>query len=263
MKRFVRIPPPRGYPAAGESFRASTLDFAQGHFPRVRCACGTGSMRPACAAHLVGRRGARLTLRAARRHRKDFDIATDATPEELQNDMFRNCRLIGRRLRLASRVRQRDRRVRDVPRASSDDGSGEPPHDRRHASCATTSTAASGRRDKPATSPETRCTNKHSVSACAIMSAAKKTARPRVASDRRSGTRYREDPVSMLRAVRWPPSVISDLQPEASAPSTELGELLLHAPPRDCSTNIEDVLPGTGPEKLRALEYRLLIECFR
>jgi poly(A) polymerase len=34
------------------------------------------------------------------RHPKDFDIATDATPEQIRK-MFRNCRLIGRRFRLA------------------------------------------------------------------------------------------------------------------------------------------------------------------
>ncbi|PWG62889.1 polynucleotide adenylyltransferase PcnB [Spiribacter halobius] len=34
------------------------------------------------------------------REPKDFDVATDATPEEV-NDLFRNCRLIGRRFRLA------------------------------------------------------------------------------------------------------------------------------------------------------------------
>ena len=33
-------------------------------------------------------------------HPKDFDIATDATPEEVRK-LFRNCRLIGRRFRLA------------------------------------------------------------------------------------------------------------------------------------------------------------------
>jgi len=33
-------------------------------------------------------------------HPKDFDIATDATPEDVQK-LFRNCRLIGRRFRLA------------------------------------------------------------------------------------------------------------------------------------------------------------------
>jgi poly(A) polymerase len=35
-----------------------------------------------------------------KRQPKDFDIATDATPEQIRN-MFRNCRLIGRRFRLA------------------------------------------------------------------------------------------------------------------------------------------------------------------
>ena len=33
-------------------------------------------------------------------HPKDFDVATDATPEQLK-ELFRNCRLIGRRFRLA------------------------------------------------------------------------------------------------------------------------------------------------------------------
>ena len=34
------------------------------------------------------------------RHPKDFDVATDAHPDEVR-DLFRNCRLIGRRFRLA------------------------------------------------------------------------------------------------------------------------------------------------------------------
>ena len=33
-------------------------------------------------------------------HPKDFDVATDATPDEVKA-LFRNCRLIGRRFRLA------------------------------------------------------------------------------------------------------------------------------------------------------------------
>ena len=34
------------------------------------------------------------------RHPKDFDVVTDADPDQIQ-DVFRNCRLIGRRFRLA------------------------------------------------------------------------------------------------------------------------------------------------------------------
>ena len=49
------------------------------------------------AAYLVGGGVRDLLLR----HRpKDFDVATDATPDEVKN-LFRNCRLIGRRFRLA------------------------------------------------------------------------------------------------------------------------------------------------------------------
>jgi poly(A) polymerase len=48
-------------------------------------------------AHLVGG-GVRDLLLG--REPKDFDIATDATPEDVRR-LFRNCRLIGRRFRLA------------------------------------------------------------------------------------------------------------------------------------------------------------------
>ena len=48
-------------------------------------------------AYLVG--GAVRDLMLAKRP-KDYDIATDATPEQVK-ELFRNCRLIGRRFRLA------------------------------------------------------------------------------------------------------------------------------------------------------------------
>ncbi|MEF8794462.1 polynucleotide adenylyltransferase PcnB [Thiohalorhabdus sp.] len=48
-------------------------------------------------AHLVGGSVRDLLLG---REPKDYDVATDATPEEVR-DVFRNCRLIGRRFRLA------------------------------------------------------------------------------------------------------------------------------------------------------------------
>ncbi len=49
------------------------------------------------AAHLVGGGVRDLSLG---REPKDFDVATDATPEQVRT-LFRNCRLIGRRFRLA------------------------------------------------------------------------------------------------------------------------------------------------------------------
>ncbi|RFP59539.1 polynucleotide adenylyltransferase PcnB [Luteimonas weifangensis] len=55
---------------------------------------------------------------------KDFDVATSATPEEVKA-LFRNCRLIGRRFRLAHVVYGREIIEVATFRANSDDGSGD------------------------------------------------------------------------------------------------------------------------------------------
>src|SRR5690348_11798191 len=55
---------------------------------------------------------------------KDFDVATDATPEQVKS-LFRNCRLIGRRFRLAHVVFGREIVEVATFRGSSDDGSGD------------------------------------------------------------------------------------------------------------------------------------------
>jgi len=57
-------------------------------------------------------------------HPKDFDVATDATPEQVKG-LFRNCRLIGRRFRLAHVVFGREIIEVATFRANSDDGSGD------------------------------------------------------------------------------------------------------------------------------------------
>ncbi|MFL6534563.1 MAG: polynucleotide adenylyltransferase PcnB, partial [Pseudomonas sp.] len=57
-------------------------------------------------------------------HPKDFDVATDATPEQVKA-LFRNCRLIGRRFRLAHVVYGREIIEVATFRANVDDGSGD------------------------------------------------------------------------------------------------------------------------------------------
>ncbi|MGN7725474.1 polynucleotide adenylyltransferase PcnB [Luteimonas sp. 22616] len=57
-------------------------------------------------------------------HPKDFDVATSATPDEVKH-LFRNCRLIGRRFRLAHVVFGREIIEVATFRANSDDGSGD------------------------------------------------------------------------------------------------------------------------------------------
>ncbi|EWS78301.1 polynucleotide adenylyltransferase PcnB [Xylella taiwanensis] len=57
-------------------------------------------------------------------HPKDFDVATDATPEQVKQ-LFRSCRLIGRRFRLAHVVFGPEIIEVATFRANSDDGSGD------------------------------------------------------------------------------------------------------------------------------------------
>jgi poly(A) polymerase len=57
-------------------------------------------------------------------HPKDFDVATDATPEQVKS-LFRNCRLIGRRFRLAHVIYGREIIEVATFRANEDDGSGD------------------------------------------------------------------------------------------------------------------------------------------
>jgi poly(A) polymerase len=57
-------------------------------------------------------------------HPKDFDVATNATPEQVKA-LFRNCRLIGRRFRLAHVVYGREIIEVATFRANVDDGSGD------------------------------------------------------------------------------------------------------------------------------------------
>ena len=55
---------------------------------------------------------------------KDFDVATDATPDQVRQ-LFRNCRLIGRRFRLAHVMFGPEIIEVATFRANSDDGSGD------------------------------------------------------------------------------------------------------------------------------------------
>ena len=63
----------------------------------MRCACCTGCARPATRPSSWA---AACATCCSESRPKDFDIATSALPEEVKR-VFRNCRLIGRRFRLA------------------------------------------------------------------------------------------------------------------------------------------------------------------
>ena len=145
------------------------------------------------------------------------------------SDLFRNCRLIGRRFRLAHVRFGRDIvevatfRAASVPSPTTTIAR----TPTAAAFCATTSTARSTRTFGGATSRSTRCTTTSRTSASGITSTASRDVRARTL--RLIGDpekRYREDPVRMLRAVRFAAKLDFTLAPETAAPIASLGSLL-------------------------------------
>jgi len=192
-------------------------------------------------------------------HPKDFDIATDATPEQVKR-LFRNCRLIGRRFRLAHVMFGHEIIEVATFRGSSDDGSGD-----RH--------VIDGRivRDNVYGSIEEDALRRDFRVNALYYNIADFSVRDYVGGYADIGRRelhligdpeqrYREDPVRMLRAVRLAAKLDFEIAPEARAPFAKLGELLLHAPPaRLFDESLKMFLAGNGAKSFRALEQSGLL----
>jgi poly(A) polymerase len=204
-------------------------------------------------------------------HPKDFDVATDATPEQVKS-LFRNCRLIGRRFRLAHVVFGREIIEVATFRANVDDGSGD------------RETHEEGRllRDNVYGSVEDDALRRD-FSANALYYAIEDfsvrdwtggyedvQARVlRLIGDPEA--RYREDPVRMLRAVRLAAKLDFTIDPASAAPIPALAPLLAGAAPArlfdEClkmflaghgeksflGLEANGLLPGLFPETARAL----------
>ena len=162
---------------------------------------------------------------------KDFDVATDATPEQVKQQ-FRNCRLIGRRFRLAHVVFGREIIEVATFRANSDDGSGdrELHEDGRLLRDNVYGTIEDDavRRDFTANalyyaiedfSVRDYCGGFEDVQA----------RRLKLIGDPEQ--RYREDPVRMLRAVRLAAKLGFTIDGPTAAPIPELAPLLAEAAP--------------------------------
>src|SRR5688572_6994447 len=165
-------------------------------------------------------------------HPKDFDVATDATPEQVKA-LFRNCRLIGRRFRLAHVVYGPE--IIEVAtfraNSSADDGG-----DRQ--------TDDGGRllRDNVYGTIEDDAVRRDFTVNALYYAIEDFSVRDYVGGyeDVEARTlrligdpvgRYREDPVRMLRAVRLAAKLDFTIAPEAAAPIPELAPLLAGAPP--------------------------------
>ncbi|QDW65914.1 polynucleotide adenylyltransferase PcnB [Luteimonas granuli] len=162
---------------------------------------------------------------------KDFDVATSATPEEVRA-LFRNCRLIGRRFRLAHVVFGREIIEVATFRANVDDGSGD------------RETHEGGRllRDNVYGTVEDDAVRRDFTANALYYTIEDFSVRDYVGGFedvqnrvlRLIGdpeTRYREDPVRMLRAVRLAAKLGFDIEPATAVPIRALAPLLSEAAP--------------------------------
>ncbi len=205
-------------------------------------------------------------------HPKDFDVATDATPEQVKS-LFRNCRLIGRRFRLAHVIYGREIIEVATFRANEDDGSGD------------RETVGEGRlsRDNVYGTIEDDAVRRDFTANALYYAIEDFSVRDYVGGfedvqarvlkligDPES--RYREDPVRMLRAVRLASKLDFSIDPAAAEPIPRLAPLLLGAAPArlfdEClkmfmaghaetsflSLERHGLLPALFPETARALE---------
>src|SRR5688572_28984657 len=204
-------------------------------------------------------------------HPKDFDVATSATPEQVKA-LFRNCRLIGRRFRLAHVIFGREIIEVATFRANVDDGSGD------------RETHEEGRllRDNVYGSVEDDAIRRDFTANALYYAIEDFSVRDyvggyedvqarvlRLIGDPEA--RYREDPVRMLRAARLAAKLDFTIEPASAAPLPELAPLLAGAAPArlfdEClkmfltghaeksflTLEKHGLLPGLLPETARAL----------
>ncbi|KGI77902.1 polynucleotide adenylyltransferase PcnB [Oleiagrimonas soli] len=198
---------------------------------------------------------------------KDFDVATDATPEQVRK-LFRNCRLIGRRFRLAHVVFGREIIEVATFRGSGEAGDGETDGDRH---------IVDGRivRDNIWGSIEEDALRRDFRVNAMYYDIADFSVRDDVGGmqdlhDRvlhligDPETRYREDPVRMLRAARLAAKLDFDIDPSASAPFAELASLLGEAAPaRLFDESLKLFMAGYALKSFRMLRrYGLLAPLF-
>jgi poly(A) polymerase len=208
------------------------------------------------AAYLVGGAVRDLLLGGAP---KDFDVATDATPEQVKH-LFRNCRLIGRRFRLAHVVYGQEIIEVATFRANIDDGSGAREMD-------------NGRlvRDNVYGSVEDDAVRRDFTANALYYAIADFSVRDfvggyedvqarllRLIGDPEE--RYREDPVRMLRAVRLAAKLGFDIEPASAEPIGRLSGLLNEASSaRLFDESLKMFLAGHGERSFLELERRGLL----
>ncbi|WP_016853966.1 polynucleotide adenylyltransferase PcnB [Halomonas smyrnensis] len=164
---------------------------------------------------------------------KDFDVATDATPEQVR-ELFRNSRIVGRRFRIVH-----VRFGREVIEVTTFRGK---PSDDHGDHIAQQSDDGMLLRDNVWGNIEEDAIRRdftinalyYNIADFSIHDFAGGVQDIEDRTLRLIGdpaTRYREDPVRMLRAVRFAAKLDFDIDPATEAPIAELAELMLQVPP--------------------------------
>lgn len=200
---------------------------------------------------------------------KDFDIATNATPEEV-HELFRNSRLIGRRFRIVHVLFGREVIEVTTFRGNAADSEDDEDDDDRR-----TSEHGLLLRDNVYGSLEEDALRRdftvnalyYCIRDFTVIDFANGIEDLRNRQMRLIGdpeTRYREDPVRMLRAVRFAAKLGFTIEPETEAPIRELAPLLTHIPPARLFDEVLKLLSaGYGEVTYDLLqEYNLLAPLF-
>jgi len=164
-------------------------------------------------------------------HPKDFDVATNATPEEVKG-LFRNCRLIGRRFRLAHVVYGREIIEVATFRANSDDGSGD--RELHEGGRVLRDNVYGTIEDDAVRRDFTANALYYAIEDFSVRDYTGGFEDVRNRLMRLIGdpeTRYREDPVRMLRAVRLAAKLDFEIEAETAKPIPQLAPLLREAAP--------------------------------
>ena len=188
-------------------------------------------------------------------HPKDFDVATDATPEQVKQ-LFRNCRLIGRRFRLAHVVFGREIIEVATFRANVDDGSG----DRElHEGGRLLRDNVYGSVEDDAVRRDFTCNALYyAIEDFSVRDYVGGFEDVQARSMKLIGDpehRYREDPVRMLRAVRLAAKLGFQIDPASAEPIPRLAPLLSEsAPARLFEELLKLFLSGNAVASFEGLE---------
>jgi len=193
-------------------------------------------------------------------HPKDFDVATNATPEQVKA-LFRNCRLIGRRFRLAHVIYGPEIIEVATFRANTDDGTGD--RELHEGGRLLRDNVYGTIEDDAVRRDFTANALYYGVRDFAVLDYVGGWEDVQNRTLRLIGDpelRYREDPVRMLRAVRLSAKLGFSIDPASAAPIPRLAALIAEAPPaRLFDEMLKMFLAGHGEASFDALDRHGLL----